>query len=205
LGIRRKWKTTFQPNRPSLAQRGPTRERPRRLTGGLHLPAAVSRPCALFPPLFSGAGLSAPVALACVPSFSLCLAGPTRQHTEPFPPRVCFPSLRRGASLSVLPSPRTVVDQRARMPRTPATSTAHAPQLPYEHRPHPLSLPCLISRKLTLSRALPSPLALAGDPRPSCLPSSPPEAVPSHPELRPEVRNPVSCSIFLIRTWSSPI
>jgi hypothetical protein len=169
-------------------------------TSGSFLARALSSP-----PLFSGAGLSTLVALARAPSFSLCLAGPTRQHTELFPPRVCFPSLRRGASLSVLPSPRTVVDQRARMPRTPATSTAHAHQLPCEHRPHPLSLPCLISCKLTLSRALPSPLALAGDPCPSCLPSSPPEAVPSHPELRPKVRNPVSCSIFLIRTWSSPI
>jgi hypothetical protein len=54
--------------------------------------------------------------------------------------------------------------------RVPARTHAKNPdhvacphtQLRFEHRPHPLSLLCFISRKLTLSRALPSSLALAG-------------------------------------------
>jgi hypothetical protein len=113
------------------------------------------RPRALFPlPLPSGAGLSAPVAFARAPTFSLCPMGPTRQRAEPFPPRTCFLSLCHGAALSAPPSPRTAVDQRARTPRTPAMLPAHAPQLPFEYRPHPLSLPCLISHKHTLSLAL---------------------------------------------------
>jgi hypothetical protein len=76
-------------------------------------------------------------------------------------------------------------------------SPAHAPQLRFEHRPHPHSLPCLTSCKLTLSRALLSPLALAGVPRPPCWLSSPSEAAPSHPELCPEVRNPFPCLFSL--------
>eukprot|EP00267_Zea_mays_P054476 XP_020407715.1 vegetative cell wall protein gp1-like [Zea mays] len=78
------------------------------------------------------------------------------------------------------------MDQHARTPRSPAMSPAHAPQLPFEHRPHPFSLPSLISSKLTISRALLLPLILAGVPRPSCRPSSPSEAARSHTELRPE-------------------
>jgi hypothetical protein len=76
-------------------------------------------------------------------------------------------------------------------------SPAHAPQLSFEHRPHLHSLPCLTSRKLTLSRALLSPLALAGVPRPPCWLSSPSEAAPSHPELCPEVRNLFPCLFSL--------
>jgi hypothetical protein len=76
-------------------------------------------------------------------------------------------------------------------------SPAHAPQLPFEHRPHLHSLPCLTSRKLTLSRALLSSLALAGVPRPPCWLSSPSEAAPSHPELCPEVRNLFPCLFSL--------
>jgi hypothetical protein len=107
---------------------GATRARLHRLTGGLHLSVAVSSPArSLPPPSVQWADLSAPVVLARAPLFSLCLAGPTRQHTELFPPRDRFPSLRGGASLSVPPSPRTAVDQRARTPITPATSPAHAP------------------------------------------------------------------------------
>jgi hypothetical protein len=101
--------------------------------------------------------LSAPIALAHAP-FCLCLAGPLRQHTERFPPRARSPSLRRGTALSAPPSPRPAVDQhvrtRARTKRSPATSPAHAPQLLFEHRPHPHSLPRFISPKLALSLAL---------------------------------------------------
>jgi hypothetical protein len=82
-------------------------------------------------------------------------------------------------------------------------SLAHAPQLLFEHRPHSHSLPCPISRKLTLSRALPTLLDLAGDQRPPCQSSSLPEAAPGHPELRPEVRHPFPCSVFpsMLRCW----
>jgi hypothetical protein len=110
-------------------------------------------------------------------------------------PRARSLSLHCGTSVLTPPSPWTTMDQRARMPRTLAMSPAHAPQLPFEHRPHPLSLPCLISRKLTLSRALPSPLVLAGVPCPSCRPSGPSEVAPSLPEHRPEVRNTLPCSV----------
>jgi hypothetical protein len=92
------------------------------------------------------------------------------------------------------------VDQCARTPRTPTTSPAHAPQLPFEHCPHPISLSCLISRKLTLSRALPLPLALAGDPHPPYRPSSPPEAALSLHERRPKVRNSLPSSVSLNST-----
>jgi hypothetical protein len=141
--------------------------------------------------------MSAPVALAREVAFSLRLTGPTCQHTEPFPPRARFPSLRSGNALSASPSPRTAVDQRARTPRSPAKSPAHAPQLPFEHRPHPHSLPCLISRKLTLSRAMLSPLTLAGVPRPRCRSFSPPEVAPSRPEHHSEVSNLFLCSVSL--------
>jgi hypothetical protein len=141
--------------------------------------------------------LSAPVALAREPAFSLCLAGTTYHHTEPFPPRARLPSLRRGTTLSVLPSPRTIMDQRALTLRSPATSPAHAPQLPFGHRPHPHSLPCLISSKLIVSHALLSPLALAGVPWPRRRPSSPLEVAPSHLDYRPKVRNLFSCSVAL--------
>jgi hypothetical protein len=69
-----------------------------------------------------------------------------------------------------------VDQQHARTPRSPATSPTHAPQLFFEHRPHPHSLPCPISCRLALSRALPSLLDLAGDPRPPCRSPSPLEA-----------------------------
>jgi hypothetical protein len=177
-------------------QFGPVQPRAHARPRGQAAPACRCRALSL--PLPSGADLSAPVAFARAPVFSLCLAGPTRQRAEPFPLRAYFLSLRCGASLSAPPSLRATVDQRARMQRT-ATSPAHAPQLPFKHHPHPLSLPCLISRQLTPSRALPSTLVLSGGPHLSCWPSSPPEAAPSHPELHPEMRNLFLCLVFLIR------
>jgi hypothetical protein len=182
----------LSPIQPSEVARAPalTNRWAPPVSGGF-LARALSSPL----PLSSGAGLSELVAFARAPMFSLCLADPTCQHAEPFPPHARFPSLHRGASLSAPPSPRTVVYQCAHTPRTMATLPAHAPQLPLEHRSHPFSLSCLISRKLTLSRALPPPLALARDPRSPCRPSSTPEAAPSLPERRPDVRNSLSCSV----------
>jgi hypothetical protein len=126
-------------------------------------------------------------------SLSLCPMGPACQHCEPFPPRTRSLSLRL-APLSAPPSPQTVMDQRAHTPRTPATSPAHVPHLPFEHRPHPLSLPCLISLTPTLSRALPPPPEPAGDPRPPCRPYKLPGAALGFLEHRLEVRNLLLCS-----------
>jgi hypothetical protein len=145
---------------------------------------------------------------------SLCLVGsvcqrqspsPTHpcQRSESFPPRICSLSLHHGTSLSALSFPRTAVDQRTRTPRTLATSPAHAPQLPFEYRPHPLSLPYLISRKLTLSRALPLPLTEVSCPL--CRPSSQSEVAPSLLERRPEVRSLLPCSVSFNSTSSWPI
>jgi hypothetical protein len=152
------------------------------------------------------------VAVSCprlYPPLPLCLAGPPRQRAEPFPTRARSPSLRRGTPLSAPPSPRPTVDQHARpharTPRSPATSLTHAPQLLFEHHPHLHSLPCPVSHSLALSRALPMPLDLAGDPRPPCLSPSSPEATPSDPELRPEVRHPFPCSVSPIMLCRRPI
>jgi hypothetical protein len=87
----------------------------------------------------------------------------------------------------------------------PGTSPAQAPQLPFEHLLHPHSLPCPISRRPALSRALPSLLDLVGDPRPPCRSPSPPEAAPSDPELRPEVRHRFPCSVSPIMLCRRPI
>jgi hypothetical protein len=152
-------------------------------------------------PLPSGTVLSAPIALARAPfSLSASWAHPV-STMNCFAVRPLSPSLRRGTALSALPSPRTAVDQHTHTSTSSATSPAHAPQLPFEHRPHPHSLPCPISRKLTLSRALLSPLGFAGVPRSSCRPSNPLGAAPSYPELRPEVRRSFSCLVFLIHAY----
>jgi hypothetical protein len=92
-----------------------------------------------------------------IKNWDVTLVDPPYQRSESFPPRARLLSLHHGTAMSALSSPRTAVDQRARTPRTLAMSPSHTPQLPFEHHPHPLSLPCLISRKLTLSRALLSP------------------------------------------------
>jgi hypothetical protein len=91
---------------------------------------------ALFPhPLHSGAGLSAPVAFARAPTFSLCLMGPTCQRAEPFPPCTCFLSLRHGTALS------------APLPREPPWTSAHA-----RREPRPRCLPTRPSSLLSTAR-----------------------------------------------------
>jgi hypothetical protein len=143
-------------------------------------------------PLPSGAALSALVALARVllslsASWARLISALNRFPRAPVPSRcvvgppcqLCLPRDPPWTSTHAHRDPR---------PRRPPTH----PQLLFEHRPHPHSLPCPISHSLTLSRALPSPLDLAGDPRRS--PSSP-EATPSDPELHLEVRHPFPCSI----------
>jgi hypothetical protein len=154
-----------------------------------------------------GTRLSAPVAFHPRAPHPLCLAGPIRQTPSRCPrtPALSLATLWDPSVSSAFPAP--AVDQRARtrtrMPRSPATSPAHAPQLLFEHRPRPHSLPRPISHSLALSRALPTPLNLTGDPRPPCQSSSLPEATPGHPELRPKVRHPLPCSVFpiVLRCW----
>jgi hypothetical protein len=129
----------------------------------------------------------------------LYLAGLGRQSPSRCP--ACpFPlSLRRGPALSAPPPPRS--------PWTGACALTHVagflghdvthapPALFLRPRQCPALTPCLISHTLALSRALPSPPDIAGDPRPRSRPSSSPETAPSLPELRSEVRHPPSCPI----------
>jgi hypothetical protein len=72
-----------------------------------------------------------------------------------------------------------------------------------ELRQCPALAPHLISRSSTLSRALPTPPAAAGDPRPHSRPPSSPETAPSLPEFRLEVRLPPPCLFYLIRVCFS--
>ena len=144
------------------------------------------------PPVSGG---SLPCALSLSLSLLSTLCQPSLSLSTPWDRPVC----------SAFPTP--VVDQhartRARTPRSPATSPARAPQHLFEHRPRPHSFPRPISHSLALSRALPTLLDLAGDPRPPCQSSSPPEATPGHPELRSKVRHPFLCSVFpiVLRCW----
>jgi hypothetical protein len=157
--------------------------------------------------------LSAPVFLRPrAPSFSLCLTDPRCQSQSRYP-HTLFPlSQRRAPALSAPPSPPSpsvTVDRRMRtracrrVSRPRRSPTRPAPFL----EPHqcPAHTPCLISHNFTLSHALPTPLAAAGDPRPCSLPSSSPETAPSLPELRPEVRHPSLGPISLIVPCARPI
>jgi hypothetical protein len=182
----RKKKKAKQPKPAHPAQRGHAPAPPDRwappISGGF-LPHALT----LSLSLPSRARLSVPVPFAHSPLFPLCFAGPLYQTSSRCPMRSLPPSLRRGPPLSVLPSPRLTVDQRAysrTSPESSATSPAHAPPL-FEHRARPHSLPHPISHSPAPSRALPMPLSFAGDPRPPCRSSSSSEATPSDPELRP--------------------
>jgi hypothetical protein len=129
---------------------------------------------------------------------------------EPLPPRFPFSlSLRRGPALLVPPSLLS--------PWIGECALAHVigflghdarprAQLPFlEPRQCPAHTPCLTSLDFTLSRALPTPPAAAGDPRPRSRPSSSPETAPSLPELRPEVRHLCPCSISLVSLCAWPI
>jgi hypothetical protein len=146
--------------------------------------------------------------------------GPICQRQFPSPARALSLSLSRGlgspvieslprAPLSSLSAPWTLpissapsapaVDRhvctRARrrisQPRHPPTCPAPFLE-PHQCLAH---TPRLISLSFTLSRALPTPPAAVGDPRPRSRPSSSPEIAPSLPELRPEVRHMSPCPI----------
>jgi hypothetical protein len=135
----------------------------------------------------------------------LCLVGLPSQCAEPLPPRALPLSHCAVGPLCQLRllhahlGPEHVHSRRTL--RTLATSPAHAPQLLFEHRPRPHSLPHPSLHNLALSRALPMPLNLARDPRPPCRSSSPPEDTLGHPELCPKVRHLFSCLVFPIHAY----
>jgi hypothetical protein len=143
-------------------------------------------------PLLGGPDLLAPLSLARTP-LSLCAAGSACQCNYTFT-RPCSTLSFYAVGPLAPSSPRTIADPRARTLRTPATLPAHIPQLPFEPRPHPLSLPYHISPTFALSRTQPPPPELAGGERPPCRPPGALDVVPSLPEHRPKVRNPFTCS-----------
>jgi hypothetical protein len=158
----------------------------------------------------SGADLSAPVFFARSLALSLSQSrGPSSPVPSYCPRASPFLSLHRGPALSVPPSPLS--------PWTDECALAHVAgflghdarpraQLPFlEPRQCPAHTPRLISLGFTLSRALPTPPAAAGDPRPRSRPSSSPETAPSLPELRLEVRHSSSCPISLIAPCVRPV
>jgi hypothetical protein len=123
----------------------------------------------------------------------------------PFPHSLSAPwTLPVSSARSALAVDRRVRTRARRwisQPRRPPTRPA--PFL--EPRQCPAHITHLISRSFALSRALPTPPAAAGDPRPHSQPSSSPETAPSLPELRPEVRHPSLCPISLIAPCVHPI
>jgi hypothetical protein len=143
-------------------------------------------------------------------SLSLSLSrGSGSLVVEPLPRASLFSLSGRGPALSAPPSPRVTVDRRMRtrachrVSRPRHLATRPAPFI----KPHqcPAHTPHLISRSFTLSRALPSPPAAAGDPRPRPRPFSSLKTAPSLPKLRPEVRHLSPCPIFLIVPCARPI
>jgi hypothetical protein len=198
-----KKKRRKQPKPAQSAQAGHAPAHPRRLTGGPRL-SAPSLPRSLP----SGASLSAPVSFTRALSLSLS-RGPGPPVVDPLP-RTPLSPLSAPWTLPVSSDPSALaVDRRVRTrarrqisrPRRPPTRPA--PFL--EPRQCPTHTPHLISRSFALSRALPTPPAAAGDPRPRSWPSSSLETAPSLPELRPEVRQPSPCPISLIAPCVRPI
>jgi hypothetical protein len=161
-----------------------------------------SRTRSLSRSLPSGANPSAPVFFA--RSLPLSLSrGPGSPVVESLPraplsslsaPWAC-PVSSAPSALAVDRRVRTCACRRISRPRRPPTRPA--PFL--EPRQCPAHTPHLISLNCTLSRALPTPPAAAGDPHPRSRPSSSPETAPSLPELRPEVRHPSPCPISPVR------
>jgi hypothetical protein len=205
-----KKKRIKQPSRPKSVQPGRAPACPRCLIGGPRLSAAdpLSRARSLSRALPAGANLSAPVFFTRALPLSLS-HGPRSPVAEPLP-RAPLSSLSALWACPVSFAPSTLaVDRRVRTharrrisrPRRPPTCPA--PFL--EPRQCPAHTPRLISLSFTISRALPTPPAAAGNPRLRSRPSSSPETTPSLPELRPEVRHPSSCPISPITPCVRPI
>jgi hypothetical protein len=142
-------------------------------------------------------------------SLSVCVSWAWFASVELLPPRVPFSLSAPWASfvssafftLAVDRRVRTRARRRISRPRCPPTRPT--PFL----EPHqcPAHTPHLISLDFTLSRALPTPPAAAGDPCPCSRPSSSPDTAPSLPELHPEVRHLSPCPISLIVPCVRPI
>jgi hypothetical protein len=186
----------MQPSRPNSAQPGRAPARPRRLTSGPRLSvAALSLAHCLVGPTCR-CRFHHPHA----PPLSLS-RGPGSPVAESLPRASPFLSLRRGPSLSVPPA--LAVDRRVRTRARHWISRPRRPPMrpaPFlEPRHCPALGPRLISHGFALSRALPTPPAAAGEPRPRSQPSSSPETAPGLPELRPEVRLLPPCLFYLIR------
>jgi hypothetical protein len=150
-----------------------------------------------------GAGFLHP----CTPSLSVSRA--RFASVELLPPCVPFSLSAPWACLFSSAFPALAVDRRLRTrarrrisrPRRPPTHPA--PFL--EPRQFPAHAPCLISLSIALSRALPTPPAATGDPRPCSRSSSSLETSPSLPELHPEVRHSSPCPISPIAPYVRPI
>jgi hypothetical protein len=165
---------------------------------------------------------------SCAPSsLARCPVGPTYRHqfrlpvrslsvlrarfasAEPLPPRVPFSLSALWACLVNSAFPALAVDRRVctrarrRVSRPRRSPTRPAPLL--DPRQCPVHTPRLTSLDFTLSRALPTPPAAAGDQRLRSRPSSSPETAPSLLEFCPEVRHPSSCPISLIVPCVRPI
>jgi hypothetical protein len=182
----------MQPSRPNSAQPGRAPAPPDRRTSPVSgSPLSRSLP--------SGADLSVPVSSPAPPPLSLS-RGPGSPVAESLPRASPFLSLRRGPSLSVPPA--LAVDRRVRTRARHWISRPRRPPMrpaPFlEPRHCPALGPRLISHGFALSRALPTPPAAAGDPRPRSQPSSSPETALGLPELRPEVRLLPPCLFYLI-------
>jgi hypothetical protein len=154
---------------------------PKHYEWGQAVGAGSLRPCSLLPSLLCEPALPdvEPLPRALALSLAVSWASPVSS---------AFPAPRR----------RPARAHSRTSPESSATSPAPRPQLFFEHRLRPHSLPRPISHNPALSRALPTPLSFAGDPRPPCRSSSSPEAMPSDPELRPKVRHLLPCLVFSI-------
>jgi hypothetical protein len=152
--------------------------------------------------------LSTPVTSP-VRSPSLSVSRARFTSAELLPPHVPFSLSASWAFLVTFAFLTPAVDQRVRTrahhrvsrPRRPPTRPA--PFL--EPRQCPAHTRHLISHSFTLSRALPSSSAAAGDPHPCSRPSSSPKTAPSLPELRSKVKHPAPCPISFIVPCVRPI
>jgi hypothetical protein len=171
--------------------------------------SSPSRAPSLSRSLLSGADRSALVSFARSLSLSLSVSRARFASAELLPSRAPF-SLSapwtlplRSAFLAPAVDRRVRTRARHRVSRPRRPPTRPAPFL----EPHqcPALAPRLISLSFTLSRALPTPPAVVGDPRPRSRSSSSPETASSLPELRPEVRHPSPCPISLIVPCVRPI
>jgi hypothetical protein len=201
-----KKKRIKQPSWPKSASKA---TRPRRLTGGPRLSAAVL-PRVRAPSLarcpvgpiyrcqFSSPALS--LSMSRGPGSPVAELLPRAPFSSLFAPWVC-PVSSAPSALAVEQRVCTRARHRISRPRRPPTRPA--PFL--EPRQCPLHTPRLISHSFTLSRALPTLPAAAGDPHPHSQPSSSAETAPGLPELRPELRHPSPCPISPIVPYDRPI